>query len=386
MTEISLMIGHPDPATLTTPELQAAVEQILHSRQFYRALQYGPEHGTPDLITYLVDKLNRDQTLNLKHENLMLVAGSTAAVDMITRLFARGRTVMVESPTYADALHIFRDHAVELCAIPVDDQGMSVAALSEQLSRLHREAKTPAFLYTIPTYQNPSGATLPLERRQAILKLARQYGFLIVEDDVYRDLAFEDIMPPSFYALSGGQGVISIGSFSKTLAPGLRLGWIVAAPELINQCVNCGTTQMGGGATPFSAQIVSEYCRAGHWDAHIASLRANYRTRRDVLLSALTQHMPAGVSWTQPNGGFFVWLRLPENIYAPAVKQAALARGVTLSAGNGYFVDPRNGDHALRLTYSFAPLADLETGVKVIGDVIRELSAASELLPYDKNR
>jgi 2-aminoadipate transaminase len=193
---------------------------------------------------------------------------------------------------------------------------------------------------------------------------------LIVEDDVYRDLSFEGAVPASFYELANGQQVASIGSFSKTLAPGLRLGWLLGSEEVIQNCVNCGTAQMGGGANPFTANIVAEYCQSGDWERHIAHVQPLYKMRRDVALSALEKYMPEGVKWTHPAGGFFIWLSLPGNLIAQDVKRLALQEGVLVAAGNGFFVNPADGTHNLRLAYSCASLNDIDTGIRVLAQVI----------------
>jgi DNA-binding transcriptional MocR family regulator len=337
------------------------------------ALQYGPERGTPALIDYLVKKLNREEGLGLTGDNLMLVAGSVHAVDMIARRTAgHDGVVLVEAPTYHDALRVFRDHGVDLRPVPTDGDGMVVEALAEQLALLQREGKPPRLLYTIPNFQNPSGVTLTAARREAILELAREYGFLVVEDDVYRDLAFEGEVPPSFYALSGGWGVLRIGSFSKIVAPGLRLGWLFAAPEHVQRCVNCGTSQMGGGASPFTAHVVAEYCRAGHLEPQIARLRQVYRRRRDVTLAALESHMPSGVTWTRPRGGFFLWLTLPAGMSVGALREAAREQGVLFVPGTGFFAGG-GGERNLRLAFSFLPPDEIEQGVAIMAQAIGEM-------------
>ena len=376
---ISLMLGHPDPATLLTPELRNAMQRIISSPQAYTALQYGPEQGTQSLINFLVEKINREQGLSIQSANLMLVAGSTHAVDMLTRLYVRpGGVVLVEAPTYVDAIHIFRDHQVELYSIPTDEDGLIPSELEKQLARLYSSEKFPRILYTVPNFHNPTGCTLPEARRSEIIKLARHYGFLIVEDDVYRDLSFEGAAPASFYALAHGEQVLSIGSFSKTLAPGLRLGWLLGSADAIQRCINCGTTQMGGGANPFTARIVAEYCQGGYWEAHISHLRSLYKMRRDAALSALSQYMPAGVRWTHPAGGFFIWLSLPETVFAQDIKRLALQEGVLLAAGEGFFVNPADGQHNLRLAYSCATLDDIETGIRVLAQVIQRASMVEQ--------
>jgi DNA-binding transcriptional MocR family regulator len=368
---ISLLLGHPDPATLATPAFQAAVGRVMASPHAYHALEYGDEPGNPSLIAYLAARISREQGIRAQPENLMIVAGSTHAVDMAARLYAKlGGAVMVEAPTYVDSLQVFRDHGVELHAVPMDDEGVIIEAFEARLKQLAGQGKSPSLFYTIPNFHNPTGITTSTGRRLQVIRLARAYGFTIVEDDVYRDLAFEADVPPSFYALANGGGVIQIGSFSKTLAPGLRLGWVVASPETIHRFVFCGTTQMGGGANPLAAQIVADYCGQGDWDVHITDLRKRYRVRRDTMLAALERYMPPGVSWTKPAGGFFVWVTLPAGISGAVVKEQALKRGVLVAAGEGYFVHPDDGRHNLRLTYSFAPLSEMEAGVRILAEVI----------------
>jgi 2-aminoadipate transaminase len=371
---ISLLFGHPDPATLMTTEFQEAIQTVASQPQSYRALQYGNEQGTLALIGYLVDKLNREQGLSLTGENVMITAGSTGAVDMIARLYAKPNgLVIVEAPSYADTLHVFRDHQIELFSVPMDEHGLVTTELEKLLARLQSENRTVNLLYTIPNFHNPTGITASVERRQEVVRLSGQYGFMVVEDDVYRDLAFQGKVPPSYYALNGGQQTISIGSFSKTLAPGLRLGWIVGTRAVIENSVNSGVMQMGGGANPFAAQIVAEYCCAGHLETHIARLRRLYEERCAVMLAALERHMPTGVTWTHPAGGYFVWVYLPDTIDALDVKQAALERGVVLAAGNGFFVNPADGKNNLRLAFSFASLDDIEKAVEILGQVICSL-------------
>ncbi|OQY25929.1 MAG: hypothetical protein B6I34_01050 [Anaerolineaceae bacterium 4572_32.1] len=371
--KISLVFGHPDAATLPVDELRHAADAVLRGPQARLALQYGPEQGPPALLDYLIEKLKREEELNLTRDNLMIVAGSTQAVDMIARLYAgRGGVVLVEAPTYHDSLSVFRDHGVDLRPVPLDGDGLIVGALAEHLEALRREGKSPRLLYTIPSFQNPSGVTLTPKRREAILELAREHDFLIVEDDVYRDLVFEGDVPPSFYALAHGRGVLRIGSFSKILAAGLRLGWLIAAPEHIRRFARCGATQMSGGANPFAAHVVAEYCRAGHLEPHIAQLQEVYRRRCRVTLKALEAHMPPGVTWTHPRGGFFVWLTLPPGLKVGPLRETAAERGVLFVPGTGFFASG-GGERNLRLAFSFVPPGEIERGVSILAQAIREM-------------
>jgi 2-aminoadipate transaminase len=368
---ISLSFGHPDPKTLLTAELHHAMLQVVNSPDAYSALQYGAEQGTRSMIDYLVGKLQREQGLSLQPANLMVIAGSTSGVDMLARLYARpGGVVLVEAPTYVDAIHVFRDHSIELRSVPMDENGLIPSELEKQVVQLHSNGVFPSMLYTIPNFHNPTGSTLPEARRIEIIRIAQDYGLLIVEDDVYRDLSFEGESPASFYALANGKQVFSIGSFSKTLAPGLRLGWLVGSEESIQYCVNCGVTQMGGGANPFVAHMVAEYCRSGALEKHIHHLQSLYKTRCDLALAALSQYLPSDTKWTCPRGGFFIWLSLPENVFAQDVKRLALQERVLVSAGEGFFVNPGDGEHNLRLAYSCAEQEDIEAGIRILAQVI----------------
>lgn len=370
---ISLALGHPDPATLLTPELRAVMQEVLGSPRAYLGLQYGPEQGQESLLAFLAERIGRQQGMSIELAHLMVVAGSTHAVDMLTRLFVRpGGIVLVEAPTYVDALHIFREHQVQVRSVPMDDQGLLPDALEHQLARLHARGTPVSILYTVPNFHNPTGRTLPTPRRLQIIELARHYGFLIVEDDVYRDLSFAGPVPPSFYALAQGEQVASIGSFSKTLAPGLRLGWLLAPGELIERCVSCATSQMGGGANPFAARMVAEYCRRGHWETHLTRLQTLYRARRDIVLSAFRQQMPPGTTWTHPAGGFFLWLTLPAEVIAHDVRRLAHQQGLEVAAGPGFFVHPPDGQHNLRIAYSYAAPPDLARGVQILARVIAD--------------
>ncbi|NIS79503.1 MAG: aminotransferase class I/II-fold pyridoxal phosphate-dependent enzyme [Anaerolineales bacterium] len=372
---ISFTLGHPDRSLLPLSDIAAAADAVLQGPEALAMLQYGPERGTPSLIEFLVERLNRTENLAVGTENLMLISGSTHGVDMVCRLFVgAGETVLVEAPSYRDALHILRDHKTSLTAVPIDEHGVIVAAMDEILARLQREGKSPKLFYTIPNFQNPTGLTTTRERRANVLALANAHGFRILEDDVYREIAFEDETPPSYFELAGGKNVLRIGSFSKTLAPGLRLGWLAGEPADIDRCLNCGTTQMGGGANPFVAHIIATYCRSGKWDAHIARLQNAYRRRRDAALAALEAHMPKGVTWTIPLGGYFLWLMLPPAVEATVLQEEVRARGVFFSAGPGFFVNPTDGKQYLRLAYSFVSLDELELGIEILAKAIIRLA------------
>ncbi|MBC8447036.1 MAG: PLP-dependent aminotransferase family protein [Chloroflexi bacterium] len=370
---LSFYYGHPDPEAFPLAELQAAIEATLQ-RHVPAALLYGPEQGPSLLLDILCQKLLQDEGLRLRREHLFITAGASQGLDLICRLWTRpGDAVLVEAPSYHEAIAVLRDYPVRLAAVPLDDEGLIVEALAERLQELRAEGRHAAFLYTIPTFQNPSGVTMSAARRQALAALARAEQLWIAEDDVYRDLCYEGTVPPSLFELAGGQSVLRLGSFSKTLAPGLRLGWVLAAPEAVARLAGSGLRHSAGGANPFTAYVVAEFCRAGHLEPHVARLVARYRARRDAMLEALAAAMPPGVTWTRPQGGFFLWLTLPEPLTARAVLVAAQARGITFPPGEPFFAEG-GGERHIRLPFSYVNLPDIIRGMAILGQAIRAVS------------
>jgi 2-aminoadipate transaminase len=370
---LPFIYGHVDPTLFPIAHMQAAAQQALQE-QGPRALNYGAERGCGSLLSYLQLKLARDEELEISDDSLMLTAGASDGLDAVCRLFTRpGDTVMVEAPSYHEALDIIRDYPVQLAAVPMDDRGLIPDGLAERLQELKAQGERPRMLYTIPTFQNPSGVTLSGDRRSALLQLARRHDLLIIEDDVYRDLAFEGGLPPSLYSLDAadqGHTVIRLGSFSKILAPGLRLGWLMAAPDHVARLISGGLTKSGGGANPFSAFVTAVFCQNGWLEPHIARLVEVYHHRRDVMLKALGAAMPSGVRWTTPGGGFFIWLTLPEPLKAGDILEQAHQRSITFLTGEPFFAEG-GGERHIRLPFSFISPPEMEEGVHTLAEIIR---------------
>lgn len=371
---IPLFAGHPAPELLPVRGIGRALAGW-GARPPLRAFNYGDEQGDPKLLDFLLARLNATEQLGIGRENLMIIPGSTGGVAMVTRLLTQaGDTVLVDAPSYRDALHIFRDQGLVLRALPIDDEGPKLAALAAELERLAAHQVIPRFYYVVPNFQNPSGITVSEARRRAIIELSNRHGFCIVEDDVYSDLRFAGCAPPSFSALARGENVLRLGSFSKTLAPGMRLGWLVGGSRQIAEFVKSGVLRMGGGANPYSAALVAEFCHSGAWQAHVDWLRGQYRERRDVALTALEGTMPDGVSWTRPAGGYFIWLRLPGAVDVDELERRAQAQQVYFANGRGFFPEPAQGAHFLRLSYSYLSHDDLRKGIGILGNLIAQLA------------
>ena len=367
---ISFIYGLPDPATFPADELRHAADEVLSTRAEL-ALQYGPEQGYGPLIDYLRHRLACAEGLQIEREHMMLTGGSAQALDHLCTLFTRpGDVVLVEAPTYHETLQLFRDHGLLPLQVPTDGGGLQVDALTSRLEALSGRGAHARFLYTIPNYQNPSGITLAADRRPAILALAKHYDLFIVEDDVYRDLAYGESPPASLFALDSDGHVLRIGSFSKILAPAVRLGWIMGPAGLIAKLIGSGLRCMGGGASPLVANILSTYCQQGHLEPHIEQLCHVYRERRDAMLQALTTHMPVGVDWTRPGGGFFIWLSLPPPYRADKVADLARAAKLLIPIGDPFFAEEPTGQY-LRLAFSYVTPAKIESGVEKLGQVLR---------------
>ncbi|MGD8624535.1 MAG: PLP-dependent aminotransferase family protein [Anaerolineae bacterium] len=372
---ISFIYGLPDPETFPVEDLRRAADGVLRERPEL-ALQYGPEQGYGPLIDYVRDKVARDEGLEIARAEIMLTGASAGALDHICTLFTRpGEIVLVEAPTYHETIQLFRDHGLRVHQITTDNEGLQVEALEEGLEALARRGERARMLYTIPNFQNPSGITLVAARREPVLALARRYDLLVVEDDVYRDLAYEGQVPASLFAtdryskpVHPGR-VLRIGSFSKILAPGVRLGWLMGPPGLIERLIDSGLRSMGGGANPLMANILADYCRAGLLEAHIEGLRQVYCERRDAMLQALEAHMPPDAEWTRPGGGFFTWLRLPEPRRATEVAAQARALGLLIPVGDPFFAEKPEGQY-LRLAFSYVTPEKIWAGVEMLGQVL----------------
>jgi len=364
--------GHPDPEAFPLAGLREALLAAL-DRHTPSALLYGPEQGPPLLLDVLCQMHRQTEGLQIGPSQVFVTAGASQALDLICRLWARpGDVVLVEAPSYHEAIAVLRDYPVRLATVPLDDDGLIVDALQDTLRRLQRENARVAFLYTIPTFQNPSGVTMTPERRRALAALARQEALWLVEDDVYRDLCYEGTVPPSLFELAGGQGIVRLGSFSKTLAPGLRLGWALAEPDAVARMANSGLRRSAGGANPFTAYAVAEFCRAGYMAPHVKRLVERYRTRRDAMLEALSAAMPPGVTWRRPRGGFFVWLTLPAPLTTRAVLAIAEELGITFPSGEPFFATG-GGESNIRLPFSYISPADITRGMHILGQAIRSL-------------
>jgi DNA-binding transcriptional MocR family regulator len=363
--------GHPDPALLPASDLAQAAALTL-SRDWRAALAYGADQGPGRLIDRVRRRLGQIEGSTPSAEQVMITGGISQALDMICAQITRpGDVALVEAPTYHLALRIFRDRGLRIVAVPGDSQGLHVDAAEAMLHMLRSSGERVAFLYTVATFGNPSGATLAADRRYALAALARRDSLMVIEDDAYGELWYDTPPPPPIFNLATAGQIVRVGSYAKVLAPGLRVGWMLASPDLVRRCAGCGVLDSGGGVNHFTAHIIATFIELGLLDAHVERLRAALRERRDALLSALARHLPSGCTWNPALGGFFVWVRLPVGVDSAAILPAAEAAGVSYLPGEHFYAEG-GGQNYLRLSFSLLPPEQLAEGAARLGKVLRK--------------
>ncbi len=365
--------GQPDPDLLPTSELRQAAAAALDTFG-PDMLAYGAPEGAWPLLAWIQERVHQREGIAVGLDECVGTAGNSDAIDQVCTLFTQpGDVALVESPTYHLGLKILRDHRLDLRAVPVDADGLRVDALEDTLLQLEREGRKARLLYTIPTFHNPTGVNLAMDRRRAVVDLAARHGFLVLEDDVYRELSYDDVPPPSLFSLAPRGTVMRMGSFAKALAPGLRLGWLNCSAEQARRFADGGLRDSGGAPNFTAAMMVASLCRSGDFDTHVARLRAAYRERREALAAALTRHLPDGCAFITPGGGYFIWVTLPAGVDADAVLRSAEARRVTFIPGSRVCIDG-GGDNFLRLAFSLMKPDQLEEGARRLGTAIADVA------------
>jgi DNA-binding transcriptional MocR family regulator len=365
---VELSWGHPDPALFPADDLARAAALTL-SRADRAALCYGADQGPGSLIEQLCAWLGRREARPPRTDQVFIAGGLSQGLDLLCTLYTvPGDPILVESPTYHLALRVFRDHRLDLIPVAGDEDGLQPDALADALARLKRLGRRPRFLYLVPNYCNPTGATLSLERRRAVVALAREADIIILEDDVYRHLWYDAPPPPPLSDLAPDH-VIRLGSFSKLLAPGLRVGWLIAPSEVVRRCARSGLMDSGGGISHFAAHVVAAFMELGLFDGHVEKLRAAYRARRDLFCAALARHLPASCSWRMPGGGFFVWVQFPAGVDSADLLPRAEASGVSYVPGARFYADGQRSSY-VRLAFTLLTSEELVEGARRLAEVV----------------
>jgi 2-aminoadipate transaminase len=382
---ISLAGGLPDTSTFA-PELFAKLMSQVAAEQTARALQYGPTEGMAAATECIVEVMAEEGTL-VDADEMIVTTGGQQVIDLVCKtLIDPGDVIVAEAPTYPGAVPTFSAYQAEVEQIEMDADGMPIDELEKTLDRLQAEGRRPKFIYTIPNFQNPGGVTMSLARRRRLVEVAHERELLILEDNPYGLLRYEGDPLPTLYSLDAEVGgtraaadlVIYLGTFSKILSPGLRLGWAVA-PRPVLEKLNLGKQGADLCSSSVTQLFVAEYFkqREGHgeprWLEYLEQLKVLYRRRRDVMLAALEEHFGEHARWTRPQGGLFVWATLDERIdTTDLLAQARENEGVAFVPGRAAYVDGRRGSSSMRLNFAGVPDDDIREGIRRIGKVAKE--------------
>src|SRR6478672_5590449 len=371
LAKYSFVGGNNDSEQVPLDELIEAANLALQ-REGRSLATYGLAHGPQGYLPlreFLVSKLKRDAGINCTVDDLLIVSGSLQALDLVNNtLLARGDTVIFEQDSYQGSLTRLARLGVNVVGVPLDEDGMRMDVLATTLADLKSRGIRPKYIYTIPTVQNPTGSIMPESRRAELLKLSQQYGVPIFEDDCYADLIWTGKRPPAIYAMSEHGGVIHIGSFSKSIAPALRVGFIVAPWEMMSRMLAL-KTDAGSGA--LEQMVLAEYC-APHFPTHVPKLTRGLRAKLDTLMEALNEQFGTSAEFEDPKGGILLWVKLPDNVDTLKLYQAALAAGVAINPGPEWSTDKAFAGSRLRLCFASPSHEQIREGVAVLAEVCRK--------------
>ncbi|MCD6449345.1 MAG: PLP-dependent aminotransferase family protein [Thermotogaceae bacterium] len=371
---ISFGGGAPDPETFPSKELGEIAKEILENEYSF-TLQYIPTEGDEELKEEFLKLLDRIYGItDVTKENLLMTTGSQQALDILARIFLdEDSYVIVESPSYLGALNAFYTSFPKFITVPLEEDGMDINYLEKVLKELDErgEIEKVKFIYTVPTFQNPAGVTMSLEKRKALVELAEKYDILIVEDDPYGALYFDEIPPDSIYRLAGKERVILLNTFSKILTPGLRIGVIIADKTIITKAIRAKQSAdlCSSGLTQ---RLAARFLKNYDLFDYLKNIRAVYKEKRDIMIEAMEEYLkPYGARWTKPGGGLFIWIKLPEEYDTMEMLDIAKEKLVFYIPGKAFMVDVENSS-AARLSFCLPPKEIIPEGIRRLGEVIVE--------------
>ncbi len=374
---ISLAGGLPDTSTFPPESFAAQMTRIAHESSA-EALQYGPTEGFEETKACILEVMGAE-AMAPDPDDLIVTTGGQQAIDLVTKTLVNpGDPVICEAPTYPGAVPTFCSYEADVHQVSTDNDGMRIDELEELLVALEVAGRRPKFIYSVPSFQNPAGVTMSGERRRRLVELAREHEVLICEDNPYGLLRFEGDPEPTLYSLDGGDYVLYLGTLSKILSPGIRIGWVAAPPPVLEK-IGLGKQAADLCTSTLTQYFVREYFAEGRWQEYVGDLVEIYRDRRDAMLDALDRHFPEQAEWTHPEGGLFIWATLPDYIDTTDLLAKALRENVAFVPGRAAYVDGRGGS-SMRLNFSASPEDELREGIRRIGGVISEQMALYETI------
>ena len=359
--------GNPDPGVFPLVDLGEAAKRVV-ARLGRELAHYPEQRGMPELRTVAQDRFEHNHHVRPPLEDVVITNGATQGLRLCAQgLASPGDAVIVEEFEYSGTIRVFKQCGLQLVPVPLDDRGMRMDDLANILDHQAAIGRSPKFIYTTASYQNPTGTTQPLERRQRLIELARLHRIPIVEDDTYGDISFEPLREPAIYTLAQPGEVMYIGSFSKILGPGVRLGFFIA-PEIITSRLL--PWKMDGGSSMLSQMIAAEYFKDHLWD-HVEEGRQAVKEKRNALLDALEGEFGRNpeMSWTHPDGGLFLWIKLPENLDRARLQELAIARGITYATGQAFHALGEDVPY-LRLAFGWIEKQDIAEGVRILAECV----------------
>lgn len=368
---ISFAGGLPNPESFPAEIIREIVNDVLKN-DGPQALQYGITEGYAPLRESVAQRMKAKGMKDVTQENIIIVSGSQQVLDLMGKVFIDPRDiVVVTAPTYLAALTAFSALQASYESIPIDENNMRMDLFEERMKRLAKRGNTPEIVYVLPNFQNPAGVTMPEKNRRMLVDLASDYDFLVLEDDPYGELRYvgKDIPPVKSFDDEGR--VVYMSTFSKILAPGLRVGWIVADPEILKKLI-IAKQSTDVCTNVLGQRIAHEYIVRGHIDPQIEKIRKLYGHKLQVMLSAMDEFMPKGLRWNKPEGGMFVWVTLPEGMESPELLKQALKKKVAFVSGKAFFADPKEGMSTLRLNFTFNSDENTVEGLRRLGAVINQ--------------
>ncbi len=367
---ISFAGGLPAPESFAIEQLKKIGTEVLDEKGA-AALQYSATEGVPELRNILLDRYKK-QGLNIEIDNLVITTSSQQGLDLVGKVFVNpGDKVICGLPSYLGGLGAFTTYGADMVGIKFDESGMRADILEEKLAELKANGEKPKFIYIIPDFQNPAGITMPESRRLEIIKIAHKYDVLIVEDSPYREIRFEGKAQRTMHELDNDGHVILLGTFSKIFVPGYRIGWIIGNEEIVDKMVIA--KQSVDLCTPtFNQMVAAKYIEKGYFDENLQKIISLYREKRDNMLKGFKEFMPKGVKWTEPEGGLFLFLTLPENMDAEDLFKIAIEKNVAFVLGTVFHCDG-SGKNTMRINFSYVTKELATEGVKRLADAIKKL-------------
>ncbi len=367
---ISFAGGLPNPLSFPVEDIKEIMNSLLDN-EGAKILQYGSTEGVISFRDALVDMMKNRYNVSAKRDEILITAGSQEALYLLAKIFVNpGDKVVIEAPTYIGVLTAFQSYSPSYVPIEMDDEGMNTQILEDKLKEIKKEGKKPKLIYTIPSFQNPAGVTMNLERRKHLLELSEEYDILVVEDDPYGELRYSGERLPLLKSLDKDHRVIYLGTFSKVLSPGFRLAHMIAHEDIIRKAV-LAKQGIDLCTNTVGQYVARDYINKGYLDKHMPKVIELYKGKRDLMLDMMEDYFPDGVKWTKPDGGMFLWVRLPDGMDAEAMFKRAIENKVAYVIGSAFYPN-RDHKNTFRLNFTYPTDEQIKEGIKRLGKVIKE--------------